>query len=695
MQSSYFQAKIDAKRSADGEVKLGWGQTSQSDTSIAATEQGHARLAKREAKVAESDLVDKTLPSVTGTVVSVAKGNGNWSSLQLGVAATTVKVDPEGISTFALPSGAVCQVTPEKLKQTLAGGEKRAMPHTFPPECAIVFLNGVIKIDVKCIKNGPNERELKETDVPIGTQLTLKDVVFSYNYTPATDRYPARCAAYGSCKSIEYDETFCKGPSHPREQKAAIFDALQWKSNGAHMQVINAVCDHVGKRPDALLEVTRKDKESLAAQMEAVLDKHHNAFVGVGQPWETPLFGSDPDATIAAWRNAIQRLRDPANVSLNLLHAVHPTAMMRSQIFPIVQYPMDPITATLTDRHKSGLSVNVDVFTTPEFCDLADPLNPFVSNNIRCFAEATVALAAEKRRRPEPTADMPDPVGMRDEDITSKSMGSIALDVTSFAFAIRADDGSPFKPHLLKTKEGATVVIQQCLDSVKKGNIVSKHLGVYDYYRVWMVCNEIAPYVPMVHYTANWNNEKPVDEIVVQPKCENGWGNDGLTNVFDVATAVESVGVQVTREFLEEHAVDEERQFFTPDPAINYVAEDGKDKKPVPHQPPKLNVHGYVCLNGLPETSINRASAKKLPEGSDGFKLFVVYEGCADDVKNSIAPDATGVTATNISKDAEAGSRFLVTKFGDELRGKLANMAAIYCVATPPAPIAAKKQRTA
>jgi len=681
-QSTYFQNQIAAKRDRDGDVKLGWGQTGQSNVSLGATALGDARKAKREAHVADSDVVDKMLPSVTGTIISVVKGNGSWSSFKVGIIVSSVKVPEGSVSTFALPSNAVYQIASKKLDKSMAAGEKIALPRMFPEDCVAVRIDGLIVVDVKAAKNGPNEAELKESDIPVGTTLTLKDVVFAYNCTAATDKYPARVAAYGSCNSVEYDETFCKGSSHPRERIASVFNALLWKSNGTHSQVINAVCDHVGKRPAALLEIATEDKESLATQMERVVDTHADAIVGVGQPWESRLFtGGDVNTSIGSWRAVIASLRDRSKVSLNLLHAFHPSAMLRSHVFPIVQYPMDPNTATLTDRDTSGVSFNVGVKTHPEYCDLSDPLNPFVSNDVRFFAEATLAFAADKRRRPEPTPDVPDPVGLKEEDITSKTLGSIAFDVASFTFATRPADGSLFAPCMLKTAEGFSVVIKQFLDSCKKGNIVNA-LGVYDYYRVWMLCNELAPYLPCVHFTCDWNNEKSVDEIAVQPKCENGWANDGLSNIYDVGTAAASAGVQVTKEFLEEHAIDEERYLYTPTVAINYIAEDGKDKKPVPPRPPKLDVHGFACLNGLPDTSINRV--KKVPEASDGFKLFVVYEGCAADVKG----------CAKLNQDAAEGSAFLVSKFGDEIRGKLANTAAIYCVSNPPAATSNKKQRT-
>ena len=319
MQSSYFERRIAAKRDTDGEVKLGWGKTGESDNDLCATVIGDARKAKREAKVGESDIIDRTLPSVFGTVVSVVKGGGNWNSYKIGLVVSSVDVPGDSVSTFSLPSGAAYQVASKKLDKSLAGGEKIALPHAFPSECAVVRIDGVIVVDVKAAKNGPNEAELKETDIPIGTTLTLKDVVFSYIFTPATSVYPARMAVYGGCKSIEYDATFCKGPSHPRERIASIFNTLAWKSNGTHAQMINVVCDHVGKRSEAMLADTIADKESLAAQMEQRIDPHGDALVGVGHPWESRLFvarlfvapGTDNEnSAVESWRAVVASLRD-------------------------------------------------------------------------------------------------------------------------------------------------------------------------------------------------------------------------------------------------------------------------------------------------------------------------------------------------------------------------------------------------
>jgi len=122
----------------------------------------------------------------------------------------------------------------------------------------------------------------------------------------------------------------------------------------------------------------------------------------------------------------------------------------------------------------------------------------------------------------------------------------------------------------------------------------------------------------------------------------------------------------VSKEFVEEFALDDERYLNVPSVPMQYSSED-KEKRTEPPKPSKLDVHGFVCLNGISETSINRI--RKLPENS-GYKLFVVYEGVTKDVNNDM----------DLNQDTAAGDAFLKEKFGDSIKAKLANTCAIYCV---------------
>ena len=228
MSSSYF-ANLAAKRTADGDVKLGWGATDASDAALGATALGDARRVKREAKVSPADAVDFSLPDVVGTVVSISKNSGSWSSYKLGIAVSKVEIPENSVTTTRLPSGTVIQVASKKLDRSLSGGEKISLPHVFPPLCAIVKIDGVIVVEIKGLKNGLNEAELKEEMIPIGTKLKLKSVVVDFVHKAATDAYPTpSISAYASAKSIDFGDGFVKGPTHPILRTDAVFDALLW-----------------------------------------------------------------------------------------------------------------------------------------------------------------------------------------------------------------------------------------------------------------------------------------------------------------------------------------------------------------------------------------------------------------------------------------------------------------------------------
>ncbi|MEK9577712.1 MAG: hypothetical protein VW008_00030, partial [Aquiluna sp.] len=78
----------------------------------------------------------------------------------------------------------------------------------------------------------------------------------------------------------------------------------------------------------------------------------------------------------------------------------------------------------------------------------------------------------------------------------------------------------------------------------------------------------------------------------------------------------------------------------------------------LPPDPPKLEIHGYWCINGVPDANlvskISRAASPK-----DDVEFYAVYEGCATDVAENL----------ELNKDASVGSDHIDGKFGG---GKIA-----------------------
>ena len=682
MQSSFFADLVAKKRAADGELKVGWGATSESCAELGASALGDARRAKAGPKVQASDLIDSHGVNVYGTVIAISKGA---YSHKVAVIVSEVEMPELSVSAVKVPSGAVYQVASKKLPHKMAGGEKVTMPHTFPPACFLVRMDGVLNIDVKTTKNGPKDADLTAEALPLGTKAKFTGVVFDYVYTPATDEYAERHAAYGAAKGVDYDERFLKGPGHPLEAKQAIFDALAWGSNGMQDHVVATACDHVGLRPEHLLDRAVADKLAIAEFLEKTADAYNEASVGIGQAWASPLFS---DGAIDDWRATAAAMREERCDAINPLVANRGFFSRRSHVTPFVQYPIDPFTADLTARDTSGLSFKLNFETNAEAIDIVG-FDPAAENSVKSFSEVTLRLATDKSLRADPTADNPDPPGRSLESIASESIGSTAIDVASFGYTTVGPDGKFMEPTLLKLADGTSMVLTQFLDSAKKGKLVNS-FGVYDFYRFSMLAELLLPYMGAAFFSNNWSNSRPVEALTSQPKVvdKNFVSGDGISNIYHVAPAIKAVGIQVSVDFLKAHAVDDEGCLLTPTNCIQYYQEDNaKPPKTMPPEPPQLGKDGFVCLNGLEATNANRASVKKLPEGSDGFEIYVVYADCVSDIKADVKRN----------QDATVGELFLKEKFGDALQAKLANVSAIYCVSKPAAPVKAegKKARVA
>ena len=683
MNSSFFADLIAKKRSADGEVKVGWGATAESCAELGASAIGDARRAKAGPKVSASDLIDLNGVDVYGTVIGVSKG---MYSHKVAVIVSKVEMPDDSVSTVVVPSGAVYQVASKKLPHKMAGGEKVTMPHVFPAACFLVRIDGVLNLDVKTTKNGPKDAELTAEAIPIGTKAKFTNVVFDYVHKAATEEYPESHSAYGSAKGIDYDENFVKGPIHPILGKQAVFDALSWGSSGMHSHVITTACDHIGVRPDHLLEQSRADKLAIAEFLEKTADAYNEASVGVGQAWASPLFS---EGAVDDWRATAAAMREDDVVSLNPLLSNKNYISRRSHVTPFVQYAIDPFIAELTSRDTTGVSFKLNYETNAEAVEIVG-FNPAEANNVKAFTECTLRLAPDKCVRPDPTTERPDPPGRSLESIASESMGSVAIDVASFGDTTMDPATKTFNPPtLMKLADGTSLIISQFLDSAKKGKLLNA-FGVYDYYRFSMLAELLLPYMGLAFFTNNWSNSRPVEALTCQPRVvdKNFSTGDGIANVYFVAPAIKAVGVQVSVDFLKEHVVDDENCLLVPSVPDQYKPEDNsKPPKQIAPEPPQLGKDGFLCLNGLEGTNVNRASVKKLPEGSDGFEIYVLYADCVADVK----------AAVKRNQDAATGEAFLKEKFGDALQAKLANTCAIYCVSTP-APVktdGSKKARVA
>ena len=136
-----------------------WGATGAGTGIEGAEAIGDAKRQKKEVNVAATDAIDATLPNVLGTVIEVKKGQSAYPTWKVVVAVEKVEftggkrrrrsdADSIGrlrIATKRLPPG----------RRGPKGGALRIFRQT-----RIARLDGVLNVDIKANKNGPNEKAL-------------------------------------------------------------------------------------------------------------------------------------------------------------------------------------------------------------------------------------------------------------------------------------------------------------------------------------------------------------------------------------------------------------------------------------------------------------------------------------------------------------------------------------------------------
>jgi len=136
------------------------------------------------------------------------------------------------------------------------------------------------------------------------------------------------------------------------------------------------------------------------------------------------------------------------------------------------------------------------------------------------------------------------------------------------------------------------------------------------------------------------------------PCCAGCWGNANLTsNHIGVAGAVSRAGVRVSLDFVKENVADAGGVVVAKD-NWQEIGQPNASGGFLPPDPPKLEIHGYWAINGVPDANliskISRAASPK-----DDVEFYAVYAGCAGEVAES----------PELNKDASTGSAHVKARF--------------------------------
>lgn len=567
---------------------------------------GVARAAPRTKSQVFQNVIDNSLPTIEGYVLDVSPSRSEKvKDINFTVAVTNVGFKPDSPHVLKLPNtGAVVQLSTSRWSNPT--NEKCSIPHFFGKVPHFVELDGIISLSVKPAKNGPLGSELKLNSYPIGTKLELGNVIFE------TKRPKDFWACYGSAATISLVKE--APPVHERVGKT-IENALN-ESQGLQRQMAHSYARLSVETIASMTADVQADAIVLADAYENKLVEFAEKAIVAGEkdPVNLPLVEDGGDEAIRA---AVGKLRSFVGENLLDLHDLFdPDGLCwtgfsgaRKLMAPIVQRGVPPqIDQACMRRAETGFGAQT--FGVTQFPD--DNTYPA---GTKLLAEMVLAPAPEKVAAEK-----------------TKNIGAFAIDCVATNIVTKDADGEwvPIRP---KLQNGTSLATKQFLLSAKAGKTadIKNLLGVYDFKRNPEVFHTLVPYMSTI-FMPNKLAPSAAPYPDVQPQQEADWGF-GFRHLFDFAGAIQTVGIAVSEAWIDSYVLDDDDETAQTLAEWQQYAEQGADGKPLHPQQPKLGTHGYVCLNGVPDTNVKKLFKKvQLPTGTT-LKCFAVFAGC-DKVKD-------------------------------------------------------------
>jgi hypothetical protein len=296
---------------------------------------------------------------------------------------------------------------------------------------------------------------------------------------------------------------------------------------------------------------------------------------------------------------------------------------------PLVSFGAEPGFCKQVGAFTSGIGPLTNALTI-----VPDMVKPHVG----VVSEAILKPSAKALERP-------------DEDKKNRSIGAFSVDVGAFSVAVRSG-GDEWNALVPKLDDGSSIVSKVFKISPKNG-FFQNTLGIYDFWGTQMVFHELISYAHVMFFDSFPVAKAPclTDR---QPTLSDGnWGNANMTsNHIGVAGAVSRAGVRVTLDFIKKNVADAGGVVVAKD-NWQEIGQPNANGGFLPPDPPKLEIHGYWAINGVPDANlvskISRAASPK-----DDVEFYAVYEGCAGEVAES----------PELNKNASVGSDHIDAKFG-------------------------------
>ena len=551
-----------------------------------------AREKQRTREVAATDVLDAHRHSLFATVLG---SNKHWSAKCLGmselvIAVTSIEENgspviarvPETGNTFLIATA----------KDPPPGGQKIKLPRYIAPECAIVRIDGVVKLSISNARNGHRGGEFVPGDLPVGSKVKLTGVNLNYKLSkPTVDNPTPTGAVYLETESIEILAT----PTFPTDGHKSAIHAVLNESHGALFQAAIDVDTEIGMSNTALTELADADRGFLCTFFENLIEKYEGCKVGVGEVYERFLISPDDAKTSIEEMLPVltgeldNKVTDPTDVFL--LNSSN----TRCPVF--IQHAPGVVMKSMMKYSGSGFGA---------ICTLRNQKwNPDLEE-VDDFAVAEMTLVP------------------RDERVDG------ALPILTKAVKFDLFSGIAARSDKTKTFQNSIACIGEKALSTHLPLFTTKRLkddfGIFDTGRLHDISFELIPNANMIFFPKLVPRSETVFTMPIQA-AESEWGMERY--IIDVVGAIKDVGIKVSRDFVKASLVDDDDCFKKPTLELFATNHDDNALK-MQRKTPSLEGTGFVALNsGKLERSFT-ALVKRLPEGSSTVEFYAVFPGSAE-----------------------------------------------------------------
>lgn len=605
---SSFEERIKAKLGSN--TTIDWSAQPQQEQKFAGL--GDGRQAPNSRAPDKTNVLDLALPTINGVVLDVHNGK-IVGRLDVIIAVTKVTMSASACHVLRLPSGAYVQIGVSKWENPVL--EMIASPRLFAEQCFAIELDGILCISVPTKNATLGSRQL---DTPlevhhlqVGSKIEIPKVSFDYRISKKTGM--PYVLGSGAPPTVEQADM----QPFVTDRINTMFNILGSECVGFQRQLCRNLARLTNCPHSELVSSAKDDAIALAEHIQNMVNLYNDHLAVIDENRSVTLMS---EAAKQSMEDAIRALQTFGASGTEVdFHHVFPFDGRKKHIVPLVQYSMSPSFNTESlNREANGIGINA--------CKLTMLGDDVASDKLSFSAETLLCTSVNNSTRSE-------------SDKRTKSIGAICVDAQAINLCIRGKEG--WSCHIPVLGNGVAICAKQLLYSANKGHQcdIKNLIGFYDFYKLPMVVESIIKYANVLFFTTEYDQVATSAGFgnipsSMQPALPSdfggyGFGDETCKNIIDVATALKTVGILLSKKFVTDNVLFEDGiTVVTQEPYQQYG--ESKDSKGfAPPAPPKLETDGYCPINSIAETNFF-SKVRKTPEGCGVVEYYAIFDGCGE-----------------------------------------------------------------